>query len=83
VALLAVFVVVNICCLRLRRDRVDHDHYRAPTLLPVLGIGVSLALFTTQSVRSFLLAGLLMTVFIALYLLAQLGARRHPARNRM
>ena len=35
--LLAVFTVVNIVVLVLRRDRVDHDHFTAPTILPVLG----------------------------------------------
>ena len=35
--LLCVFTVVNIAVLVLRRDRVDHKHFRTPTLLPVLG----------------------------------------------
>jgi basic amino acid/polyamine antiporter, APA family len=35
--LLAVFTVVNIVVLVLRRDRVDHGHFTAPTILPVLG----------------------------------------------
>jgi amino acid transporter len=35
--LLGVFTVVNIAVLVLRRDRVDHKHFRAPTFLPVLG----------------------------------------------
>jgi basic amino acid/polyamine antiporter, APA family len=35
--LLGVFTVVNIAVLVLRRDRVDHKHFRTPTLLPVLG----------------------------------------------
>ena len=35
--LLAVFTVVNICCLVLRRESVDHDHFRAPTALPIIG----------------------------------------------
>lgn len=35
--LLAVFTLVNIACLVLRRDRVDHEHFRAPTALPVIG----------------------------------------------
>ena len=29
---------VNIAVLVLRRDPVDHDHWRAPTVLPVLGV---------------------------------------------
>ncbi len=35
--LLGVFSVVNVACLILRRDRVDHDHFTAPTVLPVIG----------------------------------------------
>jgi basic amino acid/polyamine antiporter, APA family len=35
--LLCVFTVVNIAVLVLRRDRVDHKHFRTPTFLPVLG----------------------------------------------
>ena len=35
--LLCVFTVVNIAALVLRRDHVDHDHFRAPSFLPVLG----------------------------------------------
>lgn len=35
--LLCVFVVVNIAVLVLRGDRVEHGHWRAPTVLPVLG----------------------------------------------
>ncbi len=35
--LLAVFVCVNVAVLVLRRDPVGHDHWHAPTVLPVLG----------------------------------------------
>jgi amino acid transporter len=35
--LLCVFTVVNVAVLVLRKDPVDHDHFRAPTALPVLG----------------------------------------------
>jgi amino acid transporter len=35
--LLCVFTVVNIAVLVLRRDRVDHQHFHTPTILPVLG----------------------------------------------
>ncbi len=43
--LLAVFTVVCVCGLVLRRDGVDHDHYQAPTALLGLGVVVNLALF--------------------------------------
>ena len=35
--LLCVFALVNVAVLVLRRHRVDHEHYRAPTWMPVLG----------------------------------------------
>jgi amino acid transporter len=35
--LLVGFTLVNISVLVLRRDRVDHDHFTAPTVVPVLG----------------------------------------------
>ena len=35
--LLLVFTVVNIALLILRRDTVDHGHFRTPTFLPVIG----------------------------------------------
>ncbi|CDZ33845.1 APC family permease [Neorhizobium galegae] len=35
--LLCVFAIVNIAVLVLRKDTVDHKHFRTPTILPVLG----------------------------------------------
>lgn len=42
--LLCVFAVVNIAVLVLRKDRVDHPHFRTPTALPVLGALTALVL---------------------------------------
>lgn len=42
--LLAVFTMVCLCGLILRRDTVEHEHYQAPTFLLGLGIAVNLAL---------------------------------------
>src|SRR6201999_11608 len=42
--LLMVFTIVNVAVLYLRRDRVEHDHFRAPAVLPILGAVVSAAL---------------------------------------
>lgn len=42
--LLCVFAVVNIAVLVLRRDPVDHAHFRTPTALPVLGALTALIL---------------------------------------
>ena len=42
--LLCVFTMVNVAVLILRRDRVEHDHFRAPSWMPVLGALVCLIL---------------------------------------
>jgi amino acid transporter len=60
--LLGVFIVVNICCLVLRREEVDHQHFRAPTVIPVIGAVVSLVLMVAETegriaARSLILLG--------------------------
>jgi amino acid transporter len=67
VLLLLVFVTVNVSALVLRRDQVGHEHFRAPTILPVLGVLVSLALLTQQEASTFLLVGILLGVGVVLY----------------
>ena len=42
--LLCVFALVNVSVLVLRRETVEHDHYRAPSWAPVLGAVVCLVL---------------------------------------
>jgi APA family basic amino acid/polyamine antiporter len=42
--LLLVFTIVNVAVLVLRREPVDHEHFRAPSVLPVLGALVSVGL---------------------------------------
>jgi len=90
--LLAVFTVVNIAVLVLRRDPVDHSHFVAPTVLPVLG-AVLCAFMTGPWARDeeqqpqYEIAAWLLAVGIVLWLLTWLinrGARakktgfRHP-----
>ena len=78
VLLLAVFVVVNISVLVLRRDPVEHDHFRAPTILPVLGALVCVALMTQQEGEIFARAGILLLVGAGLYGINYLVAGRTP-----
>jgi amino acid transporter len=40
--LTSVFLLVNIAVLVLRRDRVGHSHFKAPTVLPLIGAAVGL-----------------------------------------
>ncbi len=65
--LLFVFTAVNIAVLVLRRDPVGHSHFRAPTAIPVIGAGVSIALMTSKEGEIFARAGLLLLVGIALW----------------
>jgi amino acid transporter len=65
--LLTVFVLVNVSVLVLRRDRVDHEHYRAPTLLPVVGAVISIGVMFTKEGDVFLRAGLLLLIGVAFW----------------
>jgi basic amino acid/polyamine antiporter, APA family len=42
--LLSVFTIVNVSVLVLRREPVDHEHFHAPSVFPVLGAIVSIGL---------------------------------------
>ena len=70
--LLAVFTVVNIAVLVLRRDKVEHNHFRAPTWTPYVGIVLCGFLATPLSGRplqQFALAGILLAVGAVLWLI--------------
>jgi len=82
--LLAVFAVVNIAVLVLRRDvKAEGGHFRTPTVLPVIGCLASLYLVTPLSGRppaQYAVAGILVAVGIALFFVTmvinrQLGIR--------
>jgi basic amino acid/polyamine antiporter, APA family len=47
--LLMVFVCVNVSVLLLRRDPVEHEHWRAPTVLPALGAVACLGLIVQKA----------------------------------
>jgi APA family basic amino acid/polyamine antiporter len=74
--LLVVFLSANIAVLVLRRDPVEHDHFRTPWPLPVLGAISCVALATQQEAGNFLRAGILLAVGTALYAAARTFSRR-------
>jgi amino acid transporter len=78
--LLFVFISTNLAVLILRRDKVEADHFRVPTWVPVLAIVSCLILLTQQSAETWLRAGVLMLVGVALYFLARVDGTR-PAFN--
>lgn len=74
--LLAVFTMVNISCLVARkRSLVDHDHFNAPTIFPVLG-AASLVLLTQQDAVVYRRAGFLLLIGLVLWVVNRITAGR-------
>jgi amino acid transporter len=79
--LLCVFTIVNVAVLVLRREEVPHDHYRAPTALPVLGVISCAYLASPLSGRDpsqYSLALILLAIGLVLYAINRLVLRRGP-----
>jgi len=77
--LLVVFAVVNVAVLVLRRDRVDADHFRTPTVLPVVGALACAYLatpFAGRPVEQYRIAGVLLAIGVALWAVTVLVNRR-------
>lgn len=68
--LLGVFTIVNLAVLVLRKDRVDHEHFRSPTILPVLG-AISCAFlvgpWTGRAPVQYAIAGILLALGVVLW----------------
>ena len=83
--LLAVFAVVNVAVLVLRRDvRETGGHFRTPTILPVIGFLVSLYLVTPLSGRpaqQYIVAGVLVALGVVLFFVTQLINRQLGIRD--
>jgi basic amino acid/polyamine antiporter, APA family len=76
--LLFVFVCVNTAVLVLRREPVDHDHFRAPTAVPVLGALACAALIVHKAFDDptvFAYAGGLIALGILLWALTRASRR--------
>jgi amino acid transporter len=70
--LLCVFAIVNLAVLLLRNRPVEHAHYRAPTLCPVLGLVSCVYLASPlagRDVAQYAIAGVLLSIGIALFVL--------------
>ncbi|HEX7352577.1 APC family permease [Brachybacterium sp.] len=69
--LLAVFGMVNISVLVLRKDTVDVRHFRTPTVLPVIGAITSFALVSplAQPAQNYVIAGGLLAIGLLLYII--------------
>ncbi|CFX30606.1 Amino acid transporter [Candidatus Filomicrobium marinum] len=68
--LLCVFTVVNVAVLILRKENVDHRHFRAPTIVPILGMlscGFLIGPWTGRNPDQYLIAAVLIGIGIALW----------------
>jgi basic amino acid/polyamine antiporter, APA family len=77
--LLVVFTVVNVAVLVLRKDRVDADHFRTPTVLPVVGALACAYLATPWAGRpteQYRIAGVLLVIGVLLWGVTVLINRR-------
>ncbi|TWJ15237.1 amino acid/polyamine/organocation transporter (APC superfamily) [Stackebrandtia albiflava] len=82
--LLAVFAVVNVAVLVLRRKPVAHKHFKAPTVVPVLGALISAFLVGPWSGRDpeqYRIAGVLLAVGVVLWAITYFAHHR-PQRGR-
>lgn len=65
--LLLVFISTNVAVLVLRRDDVEHEHFRVATVVPWLGVASCVLLLTQQSGETWLRAGALLLLGLLLY----------------
>jgi amino acid transporter len=78
--LLCVFAVVNVAVLVLRKDRVEHAHFRTPTPLPVLGAISAVILASPLADRGadvYIRAGILIGIGIVLWGVNRLVMKLH------
>ena len=73
--LLVVFTVVNVSVLVLRKDKVEHELFRAPTIVPIIG-GLSAAFlaspFSGRAAQDFVIGGWLLVLGVVLWGLTSL-----------
>jgi APA family basic amino acid/polyamine antiporter len=77
--LLCVFALVNLAVLVLRKRPVEHAHYRAPTLCPVLGFISCVYLASPlagREVAQYAIAGVLLLLGVALFVINAMLERR-------
>ncbi len=70
--LLIVFAVVNVAVLALRREKVEHQHFSAPTWIPVTG-ALTCAFFasplTGRPLEEYAVAGILLAIGVVFWLI--------------
>jgi len=73
--LLFVFASANVSVLVLRRDRVENEHFRVWTVIPVLGVASCILLLSQQRAEVWLFGAILLAAGGVLYAIARLSSR--------
>jgi basic amino acid/polyamine antiporter, APA family len=81
VFILMVFILVNVSLIKLRRDRVEHQHFQAPIIIPYLAIAACLLILSQQSLGTWLYAGAVALVGAALYVVNVSVRRRFDQKK--
>ncbi|MHA7240356.1 APC family permease [Arthrobacter sp. TMS1-12-1] len=76
--LLFVFLSTNIAVLVLRKDAVEHKHFRIPVVFPYLAIASCILLLTQQTAEIWVRTGILLAIGLALYGVQRFARRRAP-----
>ncbi|MGL5909921.1 MAG: APC family permease [Phycicoccus sp.] len=74
--LVLVFISANVSVLVLKKDRVDHRHFRTPRVVSVLALVASVALLTQQSAQTWLISLGYVAVGSVLFLAARVARTR-------
>lgn len=74
--LLIVFISTNVAVLVLRRDKVEHKHFRVWTAVPVLGVASCVLLLTQQRGQVWIFGAVLLAVGAVLHFIARAASRR-------
>ena len=77
--LLLVFISTNVSVLVLRRDRVEHEHFRVWTAIPVLGVASCVLLLSQQEPVVWLSSAVLLVVGVLLHLVTRRRSVRTDA----
>lgn len=83
--LLSVFAVVNVVVLVLRRDPVDHHHFRTPTVMPVIGVVACVVLVlpwtSGRDIEQYAIAGALLALGLVLWAVTVIANRALGVRQ--
>jgi amino acid transporter len=77
--LIAVYALVCVCALKLRKERVDHEHYRAPTAVLYAGLVANLGLLVNTVLTdpgALVTCGIMLAIGLALYLVNHVAVKR-------